>query len=69
MHRQVVKFLWVLIVHPWLQMYSCFVMGGTLCLFLLPDNIDLRLIDFHPNLSECVFEKSSDKAHAFIEKM
>ena len=30
LYGQVVGFLWALIVLPWLQIYSCFVMKGTL---------------------------------------
>ena len=30
LYRQVVGFLWALIVLPWLSIYSCFVMRGTL---------------------------------------
>ena len=30
LYRQVVGILWALIVLPWLQIYSCFVMKGTL---------------------------------------
>ena len=45
-------YLWALIVLPWLQIYSCFVMRGTLlCLFLMISRLMLLMrLTLHPNI-------------------